>query len=332
GWVAFPGVFEDPRIPLSSFQARVNWLFKPGTAPQSPADLQVDVKEARFANEDAAGHLEASWRTGGQTGDRADGQAAPRFPGVLHLSGKLDRAQASRVWRYLPLTIPQAPRDYVQHAIRSGQGENVSFEVAGDLDAFPFKDDVGGRFRVTVPMRNVALDYVPLAMQGSDPARSGAWPAFTSLEGLLLFEGQRMVIKDAKGLLGGVGSGTFALNNVQGRIEDLAQDDPHLRIEGQGAAPLDDMVRFLAQSPVARWTGNVMGRSRTSGTGTMKLALDSPLDRAEDTALQGAVILGERDQAALRLGPAVPMFSALQGTIAFTETDLSVMARTRVWG
>lgn len=332
GWVAFPGVFEDPRIPLNSFQARVNWVVTPGSAQGVPAHMQVDVTEGRFANQDASGQLEASWRTGGRAGDRADGKRAPRFPGVLKLNGKLDRAEASRVWRYLPMAIPKAPRDYVQQAIRSGQGENVSFEAVGDLAAFPFKDDVGGRFRVKVPMRNVALDYVPLAIQGDDPARTGAWPAFTSLEGLLLFEGRRMVIKDAKGLLGGVGTGTFALHNVQGRIEDLAQEDPHLTIEGQGAGPLNDMVRFLAQSPVGRWSGNVMQRAQSTGTGTMTLGLDIPLNRAQDTQLKGAVILAERDNASLRLGPSVPMFSALQGTIAFTEKDLSVTARTRVWG
>jgi uncharacterized protein (TIGR02099 family) len=348
GWLAFPGVFEDPRIPLNALQAKVNWTVKPNAAAGMPADMHVEVSEAKFSNADARGQLEANWRTGGnQPGGQAGsadgtvsaGNAAsiaskpvPRFPGVLNMTGRLERAEATSVWRYLPLAIPKGSRDYVQQAIRSGQGENVSFEVVGDLGAFPFKDDVGGRFRVRVPMRNVALDYVPQAIQGDDPARAGTWPPFTSLEGLLLFEGQRMVIKDAKGFLGGVGSGTFALHDVQGRIDNLAQDDPHLSIEGQGTGPLNDMVRFLGLSPVGRWTGNVLERAQSTGTGAMKLSLDIPLDRAQDTHLKGAVILAERDQASLRLGPGVPVFAGLQGTISFTESDLSVAARTRVWG
>ncbi|MFT3857415.1 MAG: AsmA-like C-terminal region-containing protein [Aquabacterium sp.] len=330
GWVAFPGVFEDPRIPLQSFQARVGWTLQPGA--DAASRMQVNVTEAKFANADATGTLEASWRTGGQRGDRSDGKLAPRLPGILNLTGRLERAEANRVWRYLPLSIPKGPRDYVQHAIRSGQGENVTFEVVGDLDAFPFKDDVGGRFRVKVPMRNVSMDYVPQAILGPDAARNGLWPGFTSLEGWLLFEGHRMVIKDARGVIGGVGTGSFALRDVQGRIEDLSQEDPHLTISGQGAGPLNDMVGFLAQSPVGRWTGNVMAQAQSTGTGAMKLALDIPLDRADEAQVNGAVILAEHDKASLKLGPSVPTLNALQGTIAFTEKDLTVAARTRVWG
>jgi len=332
GWIAFPGVFEEPKVPLTSLQARVNWAVKPGAGPGAPSDLIVEVTDARFANDDTSGQLEGRWQTGSARLS-ADGKPVTRFPGWLTLTGRLERADASRVWRYLPLGIPKAPRDYVRLALRSGQGEKVSFDVDGDLAQFPFKDDAGGRFRVKVPMRNVSLDYAPLALQSPQlAAKMGAWPAFTSLEGLLLFEGQRMLIQDARGRIGGVGSGSFALRNVEGRINDLGQNDPHLTIKGQGEGPLNDLVRFLSQSPVGRWTGDVMGQAQSSGTGAMKLALDIPLDRAEDTKLKGAVTLMEGDHASLRLNPGLPQFAALQGTIAFTETDLSVTARTRVWG
>lgn len=331
GWIAFPGVFEEPKVPLTLLQARVNWSIKQADKA-TPPEWLVDVTDARFANDDTSGQLEGHWRTGAAR-LALDGKPMPRFPGWLSLTGRLEHGEASRVWRYLPLGIPKAPRDYVRLALRSGQGEKVSFDVEGDLAQFPFKDDVGGRFRVKVPMRNVSLDYAPLAMQSPQlAAKMGAWPAFTSLEGLLLFEGQRMLIKDARGQLGAVGSGTFALRHVEGRIEDLGQNDPHLSIKGQGEGPLNDLVRFLSQSPVGRWTGDVMGQAQSSGTGTMKLALDIPLDHAEDTRLKGAVTLTEGDQASLRLNPGLPQFASLQGTIGFTETDLRVTARTRVWG
>src|SRR5690606_27975099 len=122
------------------------------------------------------------------------------------------RGEAARVWRYLPLSIPASTRDYVRQAFRSGHGEGVSFQVKGALDDFPFKDDAGGRFRVTVPIRQVVMDYVPPAwLDLPADAKTGFWPAFTSLEGLLRFEGQRMVIEGAKGQLGTMGSGRFAL-------------------------------------------------------------------------------------------------------------------------
>lgn len=332
GWIAFPGVFEEPRIPLTALQAKVSWVISPSRVKGQPSALRVDVSEASFANADASGQLEGHWQTG--TGvSPIDGRAVSRFPGNLSLTGRLDRADATKVWRYLPLAIPKTPRDYVRLALRSGQGEKVSFDVEGDLNEFPFKDDQGGRFRVKVPMRNVSLDYVPQGLMGTQAdARQVSWPPFTSLEGMLIFEGQRLLFKDAKGRLGGVGSGAFGLHDVEGRIEDLGHKDPHLTIKGQGEGPLNDMLRFLSASPIGRWTGNVLGGAQSKGTAAMLLSLDIPLDHAEDTRLKGSVTMLERDAASLRLNPSVPMFAALQGSIGFTETDLQVKAKARVWG
>jgi uncharacterized protein (TIGR02099 family) len=324
GWVAFPGVFEEARIPLDSLQAKLNWTIKPARGGGQPSTLQVNVSEARFANADVVGQAEGQWRTGA---------GASRFPGVLNLTGRLDKADATRVWRYLPLAIPKAPREYVRLALRSGHGERVSFDVEGDLNEFPFKGDRGGRFRVKVPLRDVSLDYAPVALMGGQAdAAANAWPPFTGLEGLLLFEGQRMVIQDARGRLGSVGSGGFVLKDVEGRIEDLGATDPHLSIKGQGQGPLNDMLRFLSASPIGRWTGHVFQAAQSTGSAAMRLSLDIPLDRADDTRLKGLVTMSDRDGATLRLNPSIPMFAALQGSIAFTETDLNVKARARVWG
>lgn len=332
GWIAFPGVFEEPRIALNALQARVDWTITPARVKGLPADLQVDVRQASFANADASGQLEGHWRTGSALAGPG-GKPAARFPGLLNLSGRLDRAEATAVFRYLPMAIPKAPREYVRMALRSGQGDKVSFDVDGDLNAFPFKDDIGGRFRVKVPLHDVSLDYVPAGLVGAGPdGKPVSWPAFTSLEGMLLFEGQRMVIKDARGRLGGVGSGSFGLHDVEGRIEDLGHKDPHLSIKGQGEGPLDDMLRFLGASPIGRWTGNVLGQAQSAGTAAMRLTLDIPLDHADDTRLKGSVHMVEADGASLRLNPSIPVFAALQGSIGFTETDLNVKAKARVWG
>ncbi len=112
----------------------------------------------------------------------------------------------------------------MRQAFRSGHAEGVSFEVKGDLADFPVQGRCGGRFRVPVPVRQVVMDYVPPALLGLAPdAKTGVWPAFTSLEGLLRFEGQRMLIEDARGMLGTMGTGRFALSEVTGQIEDMGR-------------------------------------------------------------------------------------------------------------
>lgn len=331
GWLAFPGVFEEPRIALDRLKARVDWAQR-GVAGGAP-NWSVSVSQASFANADAEGSLEATWRTAAAGERNAQGQSVSRLPGVLEMDGRLVRGEATRVWRYLPLSIPPDTRDYVRQAFRSGHAEGVTFEVKGDLDAFPFKDDVGGRFRVRVPIRQVVMDYVPPALLGlAADAKTGVWPAFTSLEGLLRFEGQRMLIENARGMLGTMGTGRFALSEVSGQIDDMGADDPHLTIQGRGAGPMDDLLRFLATSPVGEWTGGALNEARGGGRGALQLSLDIPLNRGEDTRVKGLVTLLDKDQASLRLSPSIPAFASLRGTIALTETQLDVQARTRVWG
>lgn len=324
GWIEFPDVFEEPRIPLTSLRSVLDWRIKPAKVAGAAPDVDLDVKQTEFANPDAQGELEGHWQTGG----RAHAPLVPRLPGILTLNGRLAKGQASRVWRYLPMALPSSARYYVRDAIKQGQGEKVTFSVDGDLNAFPFKNDVGGRFRVKVPVRQVTLDYAPTDHQDGQPY----WPAFSNLDGDLIFEGQRMRIEGAQGRLGGLGTGGYTLRNVTGQIEDLGHINPHLTIKGQGDGPLDDVLKYLSASPVGGWTGNMLAVALGTGNGNLQLALDIPLDQVEHTTLKGRVVLKETDQATLRLTPSLPVFGAVVGDIAFTETALTVKARTRVWG
>ena len=322
GWLGLPGVFEAPRIELDSLSADVRWTVQPPQDAGGPSRWQVDVRQARFANAEAAGQLAGSWRTG-ET-------AASRLPGHLELRGSLSRAQATAVWRYLPLTVGDAARQYVRHAIRGGTGQDVTFEVNGQLDGFPFPNDQGGRFRVKVPVREASLDYAPAAITGDAPGVR--WTPFTDMAGELAFEGQRMVIRQAKGRLGGIGQGTFVLTNVEGRIDDLAADDPVLTIGGQGEGPLNDALTFLAASPLSTHLGAVLTKAQGQGQSALRIDLAIPLNRSIDTQLKGEVILKEKDRAGIRLGALAPALTQVRGRIAFTESQLQVQARTKVWG
>ncbi len=323
GWLALPGVFEVPRLELDELATKVNWTVQAGRQPSEPSQWKVDVKQARFANADVAGQLEATWRTG----------TAPvaRLPGMLTLKGGFKRVEASRVWRYLPLMIGAPAREYVRLAIQGGRSEGATFEAEGELAEFPFKDDKGGRFRVKVPLRDVALDYAPAGLMGSDNAQL-RWPPFTALDGDLVFEGQRLLIHRGRARLGTVASGKFELVNVEGRIDDLGDPDPLLKISGQGEGPLQDVLSYLSASPLSSRLGSVLTKAQGQGRGAMQLALEIPLNRSAETRLKGEVNLKDKDRATLKLGATIPPMTAVRGRITFTESLLSVSARTKVWG
>lgn len=94
GALSFPGVFEEPRIPLDELKMQAQWRLQ-----GDRIDVQVD--ELTLANPDAAGRFSARWHSG----ENADGSGA-RWPGVLDLQGRFSRANGARVYRYLPLGIP----------------------------------------------------------------------------------------------------------------------------------------------------------------------------------------------------------------------------------
>ena len=326
GWLAFPGVFEEPKIPVDRLQAQVAWQQRDG-------QWAVQVREATFANGDAQGSLRADWRTS-RPGERdAAGRPLDALPGWLTMTGQLDTAQATRVWRYLPLTIPADTRHYVRDAFTTGVGEAVTFEVDGELNAFPFKDDVGGRFRVNVPLQGVTMAYVPPSLLGLDKdATHGVWAPLSDLKGVLRFEGQRMLVSQATGRLATVGAGQFVLKDVEGRIDNLGDDDPRLTVNGQGRGALEDALQFLARSPISAWTGHALDDARAHGQVALSLGLDIPLMRTDDTRVRGQLILGEQDMASLKLNPDVPWLSMLRGQIDFTEQTLDVRTQGRVWG
>lgn len=328
GWAEFPGAFEEPRIPLDTLQAEVNWRITPGKAGQAPA-VALEVPQASFANADARGTLRATWRTGTGEGVGDGG----RYPGVLDLKGTLQQAQGNRVWRYLPASINTDARHYVRDAVKGGIGENVQFEVRGDLWHFPFKDDQGGKFRIAVPVKDATLDYVP----GNKPAPGATaaapyWPAFQQLNGTLLFEGHGMRIENATATLTDVGSGSFALHKVSGHIADLGSDHPKLSIQGEGKGPMADLLRFMAVSPLGQWTGQMLEDAQSSGRGNLRLMLDIPLNDVDKTIVQGDVQMTEQDQTSLRLATQAPWMHGVRGRVQFTQDTLKVDGRAKVWG
>lgn len=328
GWAEFPGAFEEPRIPLDRLQADVNWRITPRKVDQAPA-VSLEVSQASFANADARGTLRATWRTGAGDG-MGDGG---RYPGILDLKGTLQQAQGNRVWRYLPASVNTDARHYVRDAVKGGVGENVQFEVRGDLWHFPFKDDQGGKFRIAVPVKDATLDYVP----GGKPApgavaASPYWPAFQHLNGTLLFEGHGMRIENATATLSDVGSGSFALHKVSGHIDDLGSDHPKLSIQGEGKGPMADLLRYMAVSPLGQWTGQMLGDAQSSGRGNLRLMLDIPLNDVDKTIVQGDVQMNEQDQTSLRLAPQAPWMHGVRGRVQFTQDTLKVDGRAKVWG
>lgn len=340
GALTFPGVFEEPRIPLRELSARLSWTVQQ-RAGRPPA-VELRARQVRLANDDLQGELQATWRTG-DPARRQHGRGA-WLPGHLDLDGRLPQARATAVARYLPQTLAADARHYVRDAVQAGELADVRFAVHGDLWDVPFAHG-GGQFLIRGQVRGATLAYVPGTTGSGTPAdpagvahaatHSAAppavsalgWPVFTDLHGELVFEQQSMSIRGARARLGTVGAGRFELTGVEGRIADLAHGT--LAIEGRGRGPLDDLLQYLRTTPLGDWTGQALGEARGSGPADLTLSLKLPLAHIAQSSVRGSVRLAGNE---LQILPGMPALTGLRGDIGFTERGVQVRAGARALG
>jgi uncharacterized protein YhdP len=310
GALEFPGVFEEPTLPFDTLERRRAWQV-------NGADLSASINNLKFANADAQGDGQGSWRT---TPTGAVGAA--RFPGALDLQASISKADGARVWRYLPLGVPQSARDYVRDSVVSGTATGAKFKVKGDLRKFPFVDPRDGEFLVTAQVRDVHFAYVP---PHAAARRAGAsWPALTQLAGELVFEGNGMQVKGATGRL--AGAPRLAVK-ASAEIADFKQNVVDVR--GSSAA------RWRR-----RWPSSTTRRSPASSTRRWRAARAAASGRrpaagaagARTGALAGA---GHRHAGRQRRADHArqPGAGRARGTVLFSEKGFQVVgAQARALG
>lgn len=318
GGLELPGVFDDPWLPLQQFSGRLVWQLTPqpaakgGGVPAPPA-IDLRVIDAQFANADARGELQLHWRTGAGPGR---GKGA-RYPGVVDVTGRIDQAQATSVARYLPAGLVHT-RNYLAGALQAGTARNARLRLRGDLAEFPFARPGQGRdgeFNVTARAEDVTLAYVPPVLTHGE----ARWPAFTHVNGELVFDRGAMRIRDARARLWGI-----ELKGVNGEIADLAHE-PALVIAGGGRGPLADALRFVASTPIDGWLQHALAQATGSGAADLQLALKIPLHDAAHTTVQGSVNLPGNE---LRLRPDIPLLTHARTRIDFSQRGFAIQPGT----
>lgn len=295
GWLEFPGVFQEPRIPVDKLSADAHWQFK-GEA------IAVQLDKVQFANADVQGSAQARWHT-------SAGQGDARFPGVLDLQGQFDHAQAGRVWRYLPLTVNQDARNYVQQAVQGGVGSRGEFQVRGNLLDIPSKDPKISTFRIAAHLDQGYYQFAPTALAS---AGSLPWPALKDLQGELVFDGYSMRVSKAQGLLGQV-----RIPEVQAELADW--DELRVNLHGKVQDDLGRMLDTMRGSGLGALLGQSLGQAQGSGTAQLDLHLDLPIQQLAQSKASGQLKL-EGNQ--LRWLPSLPPIEALHGVVRFDENGL----------
>jgi len=322
GSIALPGIFEEPVIPFDHFAAQASWKIDPPRDATQPSAIAVTLDDVHFSNADAEGELQLQWHSGPGAAPHASASAAAsqfgrgrRFPGEIDLKGVLTHARAARLARYLPQPGLDGTRRYLAAAFSSGEMDNVRFTVRGDLAGFPYQRLHDGDFRIDGQVRDVNLDYVPGALADDGTRTPSPWPAFTQVAGEIVLDRGALEIHDATGRMG-----ELQLHDVNGGIRTL-YDQPALSLHGQVAGPMTDFLRYVAQSPVGGWLHNGLAATTATGDADLDLGLDIPLQRGNETTVNGALTLSGND---VHLVAGAPLLADARARIAFTEKGVTV--------
>jgi uncharacterized protein (TIGR02099 family) len=279
---SMPRLFKEP-LALESAQARVGWS-------REGSEYAISIDQLVFSNAHAAGSANGTYRT------------AQSGPGTIDLSVQLSRADVAQVYRYLPLTLSSPVRDWVQRSLVSGTASETRLRLSGDLADFPFADGKKGQFLVTSKAQGITIDYAE------------HWPAFSNVEGDVRFEGTRMSVEARHGSVFEVN-----LSRAKAAIADLRAPAPVLHIEGEAAGPTTDVLKYIAESPIAAWIGNFTAGAQASGTGKLTLQLDLPLGKWDASKATGEYTFVDNR---VQLAGDMPVLGQLNGKLAFTNHDV----------
>lgn len=310
GSLSFPGVFEEPTVPVDSLAGDFQWTV--ATAPGGPR-IVVQMPRLRLTNADADIEAHGTW----QTADAARSAARSRFPGVLDLTGTLARGAAERTHRYLPIVLPAAARHYVRDALRQGSVSNGRFRVRGDLWQMPFAEPGQGEFRIDASVRDGVYAYVPLP-PGTPPQPGEHWPMLTQVQGEVSFEGAGMAVKNASARIDGLPG----LQVLRGEAQ-VPRFGPHMNVAvvAEGRGPASEALALVADSPLRELTARVLDHASATGPADLRLRLNLPLDDLHKTRVQGTVQLPGND---VRLLPDLPPFAQARGAVSFSETGFAL--------
>jgi uncharacterized protein (TIGR02099 family) len=312
GALEFPGIFEEPVITLDQLGADLQWQI-------DKAQVAVQVTNGKFSNVDAQGELQAQWHSA----DPAKSSGHSRFPGVLELQGSLSRAEAARVYRYLPIVLAQEARDYVRHAVLQGKTQSVKFRVKGDLADMPFANPRLGEFHIAAQVQNATLAFIPKALQAKDEP---LWPVLTQLGGELIFDRASLQIKGASASV--LQAPGFSLFKAEAQIPDLTQ--PTLAVSTEARGPLPELLRVLTNSPLSAMLGHALDKAVASGGADYRLRLSLPLQNLDKSKVQGSVTLAGND---LHIVPDSPVLTRARGVIHYTESSFNLAgAQARMLG
>ncbi|MEO7252957.1 MAG: DUF3971 domain-containing protein, partial [Casimicrobium sp.] len=277
-------------LTFDTLRGTLKWALKPDASGAPGAiTTHIDVGSLAFENADLAGTIKGSWHSD------------TLGPGVANLTGSLSRGDVTATPRYLPATLSEHTRTWLQQAVLAGKVQDAQFMVKGPLWHFPFRGDREGIFELSGQVKGGVLDY------------ADHWPRAENIDTRLVFRGTSITGQVSSATIAGV---PIATTDV--KLDDTASDSPKLEIRGSAAAPVNDFLQWVVASPVNGWLDGFLQPAKANGNARLNLSLLFPLAAMDKTRVNGEFVFAGNH---LELGGDIPPLDNVNGSVRFTEAD-----------
>uniref|UniRef100_UPI0038BC4886 YhdP family phospholipid transporter n=1 Tax=Paraburkholderia xenovorans TaxID=36873 RepID=UPI0038BC4886 len=297
--LTLPGVFDDPRLTFDRLHGRADWTIKPKAPGETHPSFAVKLADFGVSNADVAATATADYSNPGHG------------RGSLDLKADFERAQVTRIVRYLPTSISEKLRIYLGHGLQAGMSHGASIEIHGDLTKFPYsRAPEAGIFHIVAPFKDGKFDPSPFPPRKMRNGTPNVWPPLDGIDGVFQLKNNllRFDIDRAK-------YKRVALTEVNGKIDDLGTKASSLVIAGNGRGPLADMLDYVNASSLGIMAKHETDKVRAEGPASLALKLTVPRTPQPHIGVEGA--LGFQNN---RLSvDNVPPLSQLNGKVRFTE-------------
>lgn len=280
--VLLPRVFEEA-LKFDSLNVQLGWTVRDGHA-------EFSLNQAVFSNSDLSGNVQGNYI------DVSQG------PGVIDLSGSLNRLEAHSLNRYLPIIVNKGTRDWLANASVSGAFSDVRLRLKGDLADFPFADESKGLLQVTAKANGMALEY------------SHDWPKLENIAADVQLRGRRMEIHSSQAETWGA-----KLAKVDAVIPELGNHNEVLQVEGEAEAPAEQFLRFSERYSTHRRIRDFAEGVHAEGAVKLQLKLNIPLSRQLENKLTGVFHFNDNQ---LSFDPDLPLIEQLKGRLQFSESTV----------
>ena len=297
--ISLLNLFSNPDFKFEKLDLRSGWSFK------NREHVSINISSLQFLQDGMQASVSGQYVLPLKSSDANLGS--------IDLKVHLPDVALSKVFRYLPLTIPRDTRAWMSGALLDGKGENIDIIVQGNLDEFPFEpkksgDKPTGIFKITGNIIGGKLDP-DYGLEHS--GRISSWPKLDEIRGHLLLDRTSLKVHADSARTMDVN-----LSDIEVLIPNYWIENSMLEVTGLANGSLQSMVNYANASPVSDLMGGVTDETKAWGNAKINLHMNIPLDATSAEQIQGKLNLSGND---IQLFRGMPLFQQTRGEIGFTE-------------